>query len=400
MEFDAVLCCGCGACANVCPTDAISWIKNDEGFSEPHIDQGACVDCGLCRKVCPYETSHVGVDASPKVYAALHRDLDVVMNSSSGGVFTALSDHVLDQGGVVYGVAFDDAYEVRYVRASDRTARDAFRGSKYVQCDGEDMFSQVEKDLADGLLVMFTGTPCQVSGLKRYLQVKKGPMGRLLTVDNICHGVASPLVWDAYLAYIRSNVLRGSRIERLSMRSKQVSWQEQQMACVTDAGDESAALNHGASWNKLYQTTYAIRPSCSQCRYTSYDRVSDLTLADYWNIENAKLNIDYAHGVNLVLVNTRAGEDLLDSCADLLQTAQSDKASCWQVHLEKPLPLSAKRDRFWRDFGVDPQQAVKAYGKGSRLIDLARKVTPVLRRVGLYSLAVRVFSAVRGTKKA
>ena len=398
-DFDASLCCGCGACLNVCPEKAISWEKNDQGFSQPRIDQDKCIGCGLCRKVCPYEHSHVGAEADPEVYAAVHKDPEVLKNSSSGGVFTALSDAVFERGGVVYGVAFDEEYRLRYERAETPAERDRFRGSKYVQCDGADVFPRVEADLKAGREVMFTGTPCQVSGLKDYLKAKKADMTKLLLVDNICHGPASPKVWADYLDYIRGNVLKGKKIEHFNMRSKDVAWQKQFVSCRTDAGDESDALNNGSSWNKLYQTTYAIRESCFRCRFTSYDRVGDITVADYWNIENAGVKLDYTGGVNLVLVNTAKGREWFGRCADSLLTERSDKKACWQIHLERPVVANSKRADFWESYRKDPMGTIRRHCKGSAFMNTARAITPVLRKIGLYTLAVRVLSVVKSSGK-
>ena len=396
MEFDPTLCCGCGACANVCPTGAITWQRDPQGFAVPEIAQDKCVNCGLCRKVCPYEHTHVGVQADPKVYAALHRDPAVVKASSSGGVVTALSDWILDQGGVVYGVAFDEHFLPCYRRAETKEQRNAFRGSKYVQCDGAAVFPQVEADLRQGRRVMFTGTPCQVSGLKAALAVKKAPMEGLYTVDNICHGAASPKVLQSYLDYIRGKVLRDSHILGFSMRSKDTAWQRQDVKCVTGAGDESRVLNDTASWNKLYLTTYATRESCFHCRFTSYERVGDLTLADYWNVENAGIRLDYSGGVNLVLVNSPKGADWFRACQDSLRWQSSDKKSCWQIHLERPTVYTEKRAAFWTEFQADPQATVAKYARGSRFNAMTRVLSPILRKLGVYTLAVRLLSTVKG----
>lgn len=396
MELDTTLCCGCGACANICPTGAISWGRDGEGFSAPALDQSKCIDCGLCRRVCPYEHSHVGVEAKPDIYAALHRDAEVVKRSSSGGVFTALSDWVLGQKGVVYGVAFDESYRLCYRRAETAEARDAFRGSKYVQCDGKDVFPQVSADLNAGRTVLFTGTPCQVSGLRDYLAVKRAPTENLYLVDNLCHGAASPAVWETYLDYIREKVLTGKTIRAFSMRSKDTPWQRQDVSCTTEAGDESRVLNEGASWNKLYLTTYATRNSCFHCRFTSFDRVGDISLADYWNIENAGLSLDYSGGINLVLVNTDKGRAWFKACQDHLRWQKSDKKSCWQIHLERPAVPNSKRAAFWQAYRADPMATVARFGRGSRFNAMTRVLSPVLRKLGVYTLAVRLLSTVKG----
>lgn len=396
MKIDKSLCCGCAACINICPSDAIGWGKNGQGFFGPVIREDKCTDCGLCRKVCPYEISHVGKDADPEVYAAVHKNMDVLEHSSSGGVFTALSDWILSEDGAVYGVAFDRDYRLCYSRALTAQERDSFRGSKYVQCDGKSTFSSVEDDLNAGKKVMFTGTPCQVCGLKKYLQVRKVPQTDLYLVDNICHGAASPKVFEEYLSYIREDVLAGKTIESFSMRSKEERWQKQYLYCKTDAGVESDILNKDASWNKLYLTTYAHRESCFNCRFTSYEREGDLTVADYWNIENAGVELDYSEGVNLVLVNTEKGKEWLSQCRRDLICEKSDKKSCWQIHLERPVVFNKKCKAFWAEYRKDPKGAVRKYAKGSAFNKATRVLSPVLRKAGVYTAAVRALSTVKG----
>lgn len=399
MVFDKDKCCGCSACFSVCPVQAIKWTKNKEGFSEPEIIEDKCIDCGLCRKVCPYEEDHVGKDADPEVYAAVHKDKKVLLKSSSGGAFTALSDAVLRQGGVVYGVEFDREYGLVYGRASDPKRCSRFRGSKYVQCEPGSVYRQVEKDLKDGKAVMFTGTPCYVSGLKNYISARKTDTEKLFLCDNICHGAASPMVWKEYLCYIRSNVLKGKTVKMLSMRSKKTKWQKQYMDCMTEYGDESHLLNKKASWNKLYLTTYATRKSCFSCPFTGYERVGDITVADYWNIENAKLNIDYKSGVSLLLINTAKGKAWFAQCEKDLIYEKSDKKSCWQIHLERQQPILSKRSVFWEDFRKDSQKAIARYSKGSLFNVISRGITPILRKLGLYTFAVNLFGRVKGSGK-
>lgn len=395
MEIKKERCCGCAACMHVCPVGAITWTRNREGFGEPVIDDHKCIDCGLCRKVCPYEQTTVGKDAEPQIYAAVHKDPEVVQKSSSGGVFTALSDWILSQGGVIYGVTYGKDYQITYCRCEDQKGRDEMRGSKYVQCSAEGVYDQVEQDLRAGRYVMFTGTPCQNYGLRRCMELGKTDVNRLYTCENICHGGSSPRVWEEYLKYIRKHVLKGRKILSFSMRSKKTAWQKQCLDCSTECGDESSILNKGASWNKLYLTTYPTRQSCFHCPFTSYLRLSDITTADYWNIENARVDIDYSGGVSLALVNTQKGQEWFEKCRKDLTVCKSTKKECWQIHLEKPAVYTAKRKQFWKEFEQNPQETVRKYAKGSLFNKLTRMISPVLRKIGLYTLAVHILSKVK-----
>ena len=200
-------------------------------------------------------------------------------------------------------------------------------------------------------------------------------------------------------SYIRKKILKGKTIRHFSMRSKRTAWQKQYLECFTEVGNESAVLNEKASWNKLYLTSYFTRKSCFSCRFTSFDRVGDITLADFWNIENAGVSLNYADGVSLVLVNSKKGRELLDACRDQLILEKSSRKACWQIHLERPAPMSSKREQVWERFRQDPEGTVAACSRGSVFSGVSRVVTPVLRKLGLYTLVVRTFSVVKSYGK-
>ena len=216
---DKAKCCGCTACASICPHDAISMQPDALGFLYPVVDETKCTDCGLCEKVCAF---HENYDKSqnlpePLVYAARHKDMHEVETSRSGAAFIALSDWILKQGGVVYGAGYADHFRVVHKRATSKEERNEFKGSKYVQSDLNTVFRQVKKDLKDGLTVLFSGTPCQTSGLASY--VGKRLRENLYLVDIVCHGVPGPYLWRDYLAYLEKK--QGSRICWVNFRDKQ-----------------------------------------------------------------------------------------------------------------------------------------------------------------------------------
>ena len=216
---DKAKCCGCTACASICPHDAITMQPDALGFLYPVVDESKCTDCGLCEKVCAF---HENYDKSqnlpePLAYAARHKDMREVETSRSGAAFIALSDWVLRLGGVVYGAGYADHFRVVHKRATSKEERDEFKGSKYVQSDLNTVFRQVKKDLKDGLTVLFSGTPCQTSGLASY--VGKRLRENLYLVDIVCHGVPGPYLWRDYLAYLEKK--QGSRICWVNFRDKQ-----------------------------------------------------------------------------------------------------------------------------------------------------------------------------------
>ena len=195
-------CCGCTACASICTHDAITMKPDGLGFLYPKVDASLCVECGLCENVCSFNENY---DKSlnfpqPEAYAARHKDITEVMKSRSGAAFVAISDYVLDMGGVVYGAGYKDHFRVAHKRATSKQERDEFRGSKYVQSDLGGVFREVKRDLKEGLTVLFSGTPCQTSGLNSF--VGKKLRNNLILVDIVCHGVPSPYIWRDYLEYI------------------------------------------------------------------------------------------------------------------------------------------------------------------------------------------------------
>lgn len=212
-------CCGCTACASICPKDAITMEPDALGFKYPKVDLEKCIDCGLCEKVCAFNDNY---DKSlnlpqPDAYAARHKDMHEIETSRSGAAFIAISDRILEKGGVVYGAGFADHFRVVHKRATTKEERDEFKGSKYVQSDLTGVFRQVKKDLKEGLTVLFSGTPCQTSGLASY--VGKKLRENLILVDIVCHGVPGPYMWRDYLDYLEKK--QGSKICLVNFRDKQ-----------------------------------------------------------------------------------------------------------------------------------------------------------------------------------
>ena len=196
-------CCGCGACKAICPKNAIQMIEDEEGFFYPVIDEGICVNCGLCQKVCPAtNASAAQTDYKQSYYAAFHKNTKVVENSSSGGVFTAVTDIILSHNGVIYGAYMDEAFVVRHGKAKDSNMRDTFRGSKYVQSDMLNIYEELAAVVSRGIMTLFAGTPCQVKAIHNYLDEKHIAKESFYSLDFICHGVSSPKIWKAYVAYL------------------------------------------------------------------------------------------------------------------------------------------------------------------------------------------------------
>ena len=220
--IDKSQCCGCTACASICTQNAITMQPDVMGFLYPVVDKGKCIDCSLCEKVCAFNDLYdISLNLKePIVYAARHKNIHEIETSRSGAAFIALSDWILDSGGVVYGAGYADHFRVIHKKATTKEERDEFKGSKYVQSDMNTVFRQVKDDLKKGLLVLFTGTPCQTAGLNSYLGKKLRK--NLFLVDIICHGVPSPYIWNDYLTYVENKYQ--SRIVKVDFRNKINGW--------------------------------------------------------------------------------------------------------------------------------------------------------------------------------
>lgn len=341
-------CCGCTACKAICPTQAIKMAPDALGFLYPKVDLDKCIDCGLCEQVCSFhaEYSKLGNLSDPQIYAARHRSMNEIVKSRSGAVFVSLSDWILKQGGVIYGAGYTDHFRVVHKRATTTKERDEFRGSKYVQSDLSSTFKQVQSDLKKGVLVLFSGTPCQTSGLKSYLSWSKTETSNLYIVDIVCHSVPAPYIWRDYLNYIEQQ--EGQKAIAVDFRDKsRLGWAAHQESFTFADGQKK----RGNSYSHLFQKCIMSRYSCSNCHYCNFTRPSDITLADFWGWQkvNPQLNAD-DNGISLVLVNTAKGAVWFDQIKEGLTYTPTDKETCLQPNLSCPSTQHPLREQFEQDY--------------------------------------------------
>ena len=372
---DKADCCGCTACASICAHDAITMQPDAMGFLYPVVDTDKCVDCGLCEKVCAFN-DHYDTSLNlpqPDAYAARHKDMEEVETSRSGAAFIAISDYVLENGGVVYGAGYTDHFRVVHKRAITKEERDEFKGSKYVQSDMNTVFRQVRKDLKDGLTVLFSGTPCQTAGLNSYIGKKLRE--RLILVDIVCHGVPGPYLWRDYIAYLEKK--QGDKICWVNFRDKQkFGW---------TAHKETFKFVKGGkmSFTYLFYQHIMFRPSCGKCHYTNTKRPSDITIADFWGWEKTDPNINADDkGVSLILVNTEKGREILDAIKDSMTVIPAKLEDCLQPNLQHPSVFSKE----WRNFERDYERkgfeyVMKKYGEDNWKKKLRKLAGRVKRRI-------------------
>lgn len=272
-------CCGCTACVNICSHKAIEMKPDALGFMYPRVDTSLCVDCGLCERICSfndnYSKEHILL--MPKAFAARHKSIKEIENSRSGAAFVALSDWILSQNGIIYGVGFRDHFRVVHKRAICKNERDEFRGSKYVQSDLGAIFKLVENDLKCKKTVLFSGTPCQVAGLLAFIPKKL--RDNLYTIDIVCHGVPSPYIWRDYLYYLEKKV--GKHFEKVNFRDKSKGWTSHKESYV--AGNK---IYYSSIYTDLFYKHIIFRPSCGICYFANLKHPADITLADFWGWEH------------------------------------------------------------------------------------------------------------------
>lgn len=310
-------CTGCYACSNICPVYAITMDVDDEGFWYPVVDRTKCIQCGLCTAACPTEkeTSEESLSESlVEAYAAYSLDEHLRLQSSSGGLFSILAKTVINNGGVVFGARFDSNFNVvhDYVETIEYLSR--LRGSKYVQSKIGDTYKQAQEFLERGRQVMFTGTPCQISGLKHYLGRE---YENLICQDIICYGVPSPKVWARYLNY-RENIA-ASTIEKIAFRQKNNGWKQYSVSFRFKNGTEYIQLHYNDLYMKAFLSGICLRPSCYACRFKSIYRESDITLADFWGIKIMVPEMYDDKGTSLVVVHTKKGYKLFNGVKDKLK---------------------------------------------------------------------------------
>ncbi len=333
--LDKKECCGCSACLSACPKQCIEMRADEEGFLYPVIDKDICIDCGLCRKVCPFAHPEYP-DAAPLVYATYVKDESQRAQSTSGGIFYAVARWVISQGGVVYGAAFDSHFKLRHVGVDNMEELQRLRGSKYLQSDLGDVFSEIRRYLKEGRWVYFTGVGCQVAGLKSFL---RKDYDTLVTSDLVCHGVPSQQMFDWHLDYLRQKE-RGE-ITSYSFRDTG-GWG----VCETyEYVSQTRGRGVRRQWSYelspyLYSFMYAFnyRYSCYDCKFARVPRQGDITLADYWGVQRYFPDLDIRKGVSLVLLNTVRGKMVWDAVKETLvyRASRIEDASVENANLVRP----------------------------------------------------------------
>lgn len=338
ISVDYKNCCGCEACVNACPKKCICMEQNSEGFYYPKTDGKACIDCGICNSVCILENPNLRNIDKLNVYAAYVNNDEIRNNSSSGGVFTVLANYVIENDGVVYGAAFYDDWTVHHIRIDKKEDLYKIQRSKYVQSHIDSSYSNAKEDLISGKKVLFVGTGCQIDGLRLYLGKE---YDNLYSVDVVCHGTPSDLVWKKYLS------TGFSKVNNVNFRDKSNGWKKYNV-CIGNTKNSYTRDNY----MRLFLGNLTLRESCFNCKSKSGYCKSDLTIADFWGIDVIDPDMYDDRGASLVIVNNEKGKTLFDAISkDLVYKQEEfDKAVKHNPCVKNSTNRPVDRDKFFADF--------------------------------------------------
>lgn len=319
---------------------------------------------------------------TPLVYAVKHKIYSQRIESRSGGIFTAVSDYILKKGGVVYGCILDENFKVKHIRAKNIEERNKMRGSKYVQSDLGHIFSHVKEDLEDEKLVLFSGTSCQIAGLKSFIGNQRK---NLLCIDIVCHGVPSPKIWDKYLEYQRK--MNKGILKKVEFRNKKdFGWASHiETLLFSEKGNNDVSKMNKVNsdvYTTLFYSHNTLRPCCFKCPYKDIIHPGDITIGDYWGINKAAAGFDDNYGVSLVLLNNELGEEYFSYITNEIEYKKCRIEDSLQEPLLKPFPAPNSRKQFWKAVYTLPfEYIVKKYGGQSISTKAKRKVIKI--KIGL-----------------
>ena len=353
-------------------------VPDELGFLYPSIDQNACINCGLCERACPVENSDCyREEYEEKAYAVKCRDPEIRMNSSSGGAFSLLGQKVIEDGGVVYGAVLNDQLHVSHAAAESPAELLPIRGSKIIQSSPGLVYKEIEQRLKNGEKVLFSGTPCQVSGLLRFLGRR---YDNLITQDIICHGVCSLTLYDRYISYLQEK--HGCGIQTVRFRDKETGWRDYSVSITYDNGDKTVVPHGKDELMRAYLKNYALRPSCYKCPFKGKKRASDITLADFWGAEHFVSELDDDQGISFVITHSSPGDSYIRSILPGTDSraVNYEKVIKYNMSGEVSSPRPSDNDAFCRDLSEKPfRELINKYCRITIKSKIKRAVKSVLK---------------------
>lgn len=376
---DKTQCTGCRACEQLCPVGAISMQEDTEGFIFPSVNAEQCIKCGKCTRQCHMINMPIKTPVeNEQFYACKSLDENIVMQSSSGGMFSVFAEHIIEKGGAVFGAAFGENFKVEHFCADNVSDLQKLRGSKYVASDTLDTFTQAKNLLDSGKYVLYSGSPCHIAGLRAFLNKD---YDKLLTVDIICHGTPSYKIFSKYLGWLRNKM--DGEIDSIDFRSKKKGWK---LSLLVKSKDKTRFSDYGTDpYYKAFHNGDIYRESCYKCPYADSSRIGDITLGDFWGIELAHPEFVSPNGVSVVSVNTEKGRECFAAVKNQIAYIQSDfeKAAKRNGNLTQPTVRREKRDRIF--LNIDALDDV-SFVKTNLSIPFSHKVKSTIKAAIPYSL--------------
>ncbi len=365
-------------------------IEDEEGFLYPRVNEDYCVDCGLCEKVCPLVEKNNAKKGVLYSCIIQNKDKDILFHSTSGGGFTPIAEYVLNQGGIVFGVEMkNDDFFVKHVKIEKASNLDRFRNSKYVQSYLGNAFIETKKELDNGKLVCFSGTPCQIQGLKNYLTKD---YSNLITVDVVCRGVPSPGVWEKY----KNNLIKNGNVKEIVFRDKTLGYQYSTMKVEYDDGRVVRNGIESDQWLRMFFSGLILRPSCPTCNFRSVERCSDFTIWDCFNVSDITKDLNETKGATRMLIHSERGVSLFNSIRDEFYIIEAPE-SIIAKGIEDTFELNIHRNEFYKDYReLDFNELLSKWVPMSFMIKAKRNVRRTLNKIGIDLFVKKIKRRVKG----
>ena len=354
------LCCGCGACENICPKSAITMVQNNKGFYIPQIDKLKCIECGMCDNICPVFNHKTDNDPKPEVYSFVSKDEKTRLKSASGSVFPVFAKYIIKNGGVVFGCVWDENITACHTKAETIQELEKMYSSKYVQSNTKNTYSQAKELLNSGRHVLYTGTPCQIAGLKSFLQ---RDYDNLLTMEVICHGTPSPKVLEQYKNEFMKSKRKGEILENINFRSKIKGWDiNYLLTTTTTTTTHCPALKD--PYMKCFLFNLSINESCIHCKFNQLPRTADITMGDFWGVENYDNSLNDKKGISIILINSQKGREYYDKIKKNCYTTSVplDYVTKHNPNITGSSKPHPKHDEFFKEF-IEGKTSLKKLSK-------------------------------------
>ena len=385
-------CCGCTACMNVCPKSAIEMEMDEEGFLYPKVHKSKCINCGLCKNVCPILNKNKNENFNQKGYIFQYKEDDIRLESTSGGFFTAIAEYILKNKGVVYGVSLDKNFVAKHERVTDKQDLWKFRNSKYVQSDPNKTFKQVKQDLGKKLLVCYSGTACEIEGLKFYLNKA---YDNLITVDVICRGVPSPLLWKKYIEEKNKN----GQIDKVYFREKKYGYKYSNL-CLHNKANKIIYSNgiESDQYLRAFFSNIACRPSCYNCHFKEQYHKADFTIWDCFNVYEYDKNFDDDKGTTRVLINSKKGNQIFNQISKEhnVKKIEIEKLVNNFYQMFNPIKYNRKRKIFFKELNVEKiEKVLNKYFPNSFKNKFEKYMRIMLIKMHIYKSVIKLGKKIR-----